>query len=176
MRGMMRWAWRYAEEAIAGTALIVVVLAVCWGVLTRYVTEQPAAWAGEVAQIAFAWMVFVGAAAGFKYGMHISIDMFVAMLPSPLRVLLQWAMDALVLAFLAYVFWLAILFNQESWDSPTSVLQISRSTVYSAVLVGVAFMAVRYVQTVVQRVRGGRLPLFPMPGSAAAQADGGEAR
>jgi TRAP-type C4-dicarboxylate transport system permease small subunit len=121
-------------------------------------------------------MVFVGAAAGFKYGMHISIDMFVAMLPAPLRALLQWAMDALVLAFLAYVFWLAILFNQESWDSPTSVLQISRSTVYSAVLVGVAFMAVRYVQTVVQRVRGGRLPLFTMPGSTATQPDGGGLR
>jgi len=173
MRTILRWTGRHAEEAIAGTALIVVVLAVCWGVLTRYVTEQPAAWSGEVAQIAFAWTVFVGGAAGFKYGMHISIDMFVTMLPAALGSLVQWAMDALVLAFLAYVFWLAILFNLESWDSPTSVLQVSRATVYSSVLVGVAFMAVRYVQTVVQRVRGGRLPLFPMPGSDGTQPDAG---
>ena len=118
----------------------------------------------------------VGAAAGFKYGMHISIDMFVSMLPAPLRALLQWAMDALVLAFLAYVFWLAILFNQESWDSPTSVLQVSRATVYSSVLVGVAFMAVRYVQTMVQRMRGGRLPLFSMPGSDGTLPDAGAQR
>ena len=62
------------EEVIAGAALLVVVLAVCWGVLTRYVTAQPAAWSGEVAGMGFAWLVFLGAAAGFKRGLHVSID------------------------------------------------------------------------------------------------------
>jgi TRAP-type C4-dicarboxylate transport system permease small subunit len=176
MRRSIRWMWRHAEEAIAGIALVVVVLSVCWGVLTRYVTAQPAAWAGEVAQIAFAWMVFLGAAAGFKYGMHISIDLFVSMLPASLRGLLQWATDLLVLVFLAYVIWLAIVFNQESWTSPTSVLRISSSVIYGSVLVGMAFMAARYAQTIAQRLRGGRLPLFSMPGSAASQTGGGQAK
>ena len=57
---------------------------------------------------------------------------------------------------------------------PTPV--VSRATVYSSVLVGVAFMAVRYLQTVVQRARGRRLPLFPLPGGAAAQAVGSGSR
>ena len=40
--------WRVAdqfEEIVACVALVVVVLAVSWGVLTRYITAQPAAWA-----------------------------------------------------------------------------------------------------------------------------------
>ena len=41
----------------------------------------PARWP----RIAFAWLVFVGAAAGFKYGMHVAIDMLVVALPAPLR-------------------------------------------------------------------------------------------
>ena len=47
------------EEIIACTALVIVVAAVCWGVLSRYVTAQPAPWAGEVAQMGFAWVVFI---------------------------------------------------------------------------------------------------------------------
>ena len=39
---------------VAAVALAAVVLAVSWGVITRYVTAQPAAWASEVATLAFA--------------------------------------------------------------------------------------------------------------------------
>ena len=33
------------EEIVASGSLIVVVASVCWGVISRYITEQPAAWA-----------------------------------------------------------------------------------------------------------------------------------
>jgi Tripartite ATP-independent periplasmic transporters, DctQ component len=58
------------EEFISGLALVAVILAVGWGVLSRYVSRQPAPWANEVATLAFAWLIFIGAAACFKYGMH----------------------------------------------------------------------------------------------------------
>lgn len=160
----LKWLGRYAEELIAGFGLVVVVLSVCWGVLTRYVTEQPAAWAGELAQIAFAWVVFLGSAAGFKYGMHISIDMVVAKLPRPARNALQTLGDVLVLSFLAYVIWLAVLFNIESWGSPTPALQVSRSTAYGSVLFGLGFMMVRYIQAMRHRASGATDPLFRIPG------------
>ena len=53
------------DVAIAALAMIVTVLAVTWGVITRYVTAQPAVWASEVAAIAFAWLTFFGASACF---------------------------------------------------------------------------------------------------------------
>ena len=57
------------------------ILSVAWGVITRYITAQPATWAGELAVIAFAWVVFLGASACFKYRLHASIDMVTALLP-----------------------------------------------------------------------------------------------
>ena len=54
-----------------------VILSVGWGVLTRYITAQPAAWAGEIATLAFAWLVFFGAGACIKYHMHPTIDLLV---------------------------------------------------------------------------------------------------
>ena len=156
----------YFEEGVAGSALVVVVLVTCWGVVTRYVTQDPATWAGEVAGIAFAWMVFLGAAACFKYGMHVAIDMLVVALPAPLRRALMALVDVLVLAFLAILFVLAVQFSIDAWTDPTSVLRLPRSVTYVSVVIGSACMAVRYVQCAWRRWRGLPAAWLQMPGAA----------
>lgn len=144
----------YFEEIVSGTALLIVIAATCWGVITRYITAQPAAWAGEVAAIAFAWLVFLGAAAGFKYGSHVTIDMLVVRLPAALRRPLIAAADALVLIFLTTVFILAIEFSINAWDDPTSVLRLPRSVTYVSVVLGSLCMFLRYAQTARRRWLG----------------------
>ena len=156
----------YAEEAIAGVALVVVILVTCWGVITRYVTEQPATWTGEVAGIAFAWLVFIGAAACFKYGMHVAIDMLVMALPTALRRVLMAVVDVLVLGFLATLFVLAVQFSIDAWSDPTSVLRLPRSVTYVSVVVGSACMAVRYAQGAWRRRHGLPMAWLRMPGAA----------
>jgi len=144
----------YFEESVAGVALVVIIAATCWGVLTRYITAQPAAWSGEVAAIAFAWLVFVGAAAGFKYGMHVTIDMLVTRLPSGLRRALMALADLLVLAFLVTLLILAIEFSIDALDDPTSVLRLPRTVTYASVVVGASCMLLRYGRTAWRRWQG----------------------
>ncbi|UEM19171.1 TRAP transporter small permease [Skermanella mucosa] len=142
------------EETAASAALVIVVLSVCWGVLSRYVTQQPAAWSGEVAAIAFAWVVFLGAAAGFKRGLHVSIDMLVTLLPPRPRRILDLGVELLLVAFCLYMVWLGISFVVANWENPTSVLRLSSSIVYAAVPVGFGLMAMRIVQRAVGALRG----------------------
>jgi len=156
------------EEVVAGTALVVVVLATCWGVVTRYITAQPATWAGEVATIAFAWLVFVGAAAGFKYGMHVTIDMAVALLPPNPRRILMAAADLLVLAFLLALFVLSIEFSINAWGDPTSVLRLPRTVTYASVVVGSWCMLLRYGRAAWRRWRGLPGAWLEVPGPAGA--------
>jgi TRAP-type C4-dicarboxylate transport system permease small subunit len=150
-------------------ALVVVIAATCWGVLTRYITSQPAVWASEVAGIAFAWLVFVGAAAGFKYGMHVTIDMLVALLPAAPRRVLMAAADALVLAFLATVFVLALQFSVDAWSDPTPVLRLPRTVTYASVVVGSLCMLLRYGRTAWRRWRGLPGAWLRVPGDAGAE-------
>lgn len=159
----------YFEEVVSGAALLVVIAATCWGVVTRYITAQPAAWTGEVAGIAFAWLVFVGAAAGFKYGMHVTIDMLVAFLPRPLRRLLMAAADLLVLVFLATLLVLAVQFSIDAWDDPTSVLRLPRSVTYGSVVVGALCMLLRYGRAAWRRWRGLAGAWLEVPGEAGAE-------
>lgn len=144
---------RHFEEVVGAAALIVVVLAVCWGVVTRYITAQPATWAGEVAAIAFAWLVFIGAGAALKRNMHVSIDMLVLALPERVQSVLTRLIDAFVLAFLAYALFLSAEFTVEAWDNPSSVLRVPMSVVYAGVAIGFASLLLRYVQAALPRYR-----------------------
>ena len=131
------------EEVIACSALVIVVAAVCWGVLTRYITAQPAPWAGEVAGMGFAWLVFLGAAAGYKRGMHVSIDMLTQLLPRQLERGLGVAVQLGILAFASYVVWLGVGFTIGNLGNPSAVLRVPQSIIYLAVTLGFLSIALR---------------------------------
>lgn len=140
-----------AEEIVAGAALVIVVLAVCWGVITRYVTAQPATWAGEVAAFAFAWCVFVGSAAVVKRGGHVSVDMLVMAFPQHLRAAVNFLAQLAGLAFCATAAWLAFDFALSNADNPSAVLRMPLTILYLAPAVGFLLMALRTIQAIVTR-------------------------
>jgi TRAP-type C4-dicarboxylate transport system permease small subunit len=142
------------EEVIACAALVVVVLAVCWGVLTRYVTAQPAAWTGEIAGMGFAWLVFLGAAAGFKRRLHVSIDLLTQHLPRPLERALALLVQVGILAFAAYVCWLGVGFTVGTLDNPSPVLRLPQSIIYLAVTLGFLSIGLRQACWLGRRLLG----------------------
>lgn len=134
------------EEIIACFALAVVVASVSWGVVTRYITAQPAAWASEVATLAFAWVVFFGAAACFKYRLHPAIDMLVVRLPLAMQAMVRWLNHALVLGLCGFMVWFGTRFAIDAWASPSAVLRLPMTWLYGPVTLSFALMALRYVQ------------------------------
>jgi TRAP-type transport system small permease protein len=141
----LRNALRYPDEAIGAAALLVTVGAVAWGVITRYVTSQPAVWASEVAAIAFAWLTFFGASACFRHRAHPSIDMLVARLPPAPQRAVRLGVDLLVAAFLAYFCWLGLEFSVAAWDNPTAVLRLPMTIVYGPITLASLMMLARHL-------------------------------
>ena len=133
------------EEIVACVALAVIVLSVSWGVITRYITEQPATWASEIATLAFAWLVFFGAAACFKYKLHPSIDMLVVRLPSALRLCVRALNHALVLGMCIFMAWFGTRFAFDAWSNPSPVLRLPLTWLYGPVAFCFALLALRYV-------------------------------
>jgi TRAP-type C4-dicarboxylate transport system permease small subunit len=137
---------RNFEEIVACTALTVVVLSTSWGVFTRYVSAQPATWSAEIAAVGFCWAIFLGSAAAFKRGQHISIDMLTQALPATVRRVLGTATDLLVLGFLGWVSWLAIDFTIESWTTPMPSLRWPYSIHYSGAALGFVLMTLHHAR------------------------------
>ena len=121
------------EEIVASTATAVVILSVGWGVVTRYITAQPAAWASEVATLGFAWVVFFGAAACVKYHLHPAIDLLTRRLPSAGQRLVRGFNHVLLFAFYGFMVWFGTRFAVDAWDSPTAVLRLPQTVLYGPV-------------------------------------------
>jgi len=145
LRAGLRAGLRYPDEAIGVAALLVTVGSVAWGVITRYVTAQPAVWASEVAAIAFAWLTFFGASACFRHNAHPSIDMLVGRLPAAPQRAVRIAVDLLVAAFLAYFCWLGLEFSVAAWDNPTAVLRLPMTVVYGPITLATLMMLARHL-------------------------------
>lgn len=133
------------EDVIAGLAFVVVVASVLWGVLTRYLLAQPAAWSYEVATIGFAWLVFFGAAACVRYRAHADIDVLVNFFsPAWQRRVALFNFWLLVLFFGT----LSILFGIHTADAHKSVtiaLNLPRSIIYVPLCLATLMMLVRHV-------------------------------
>ncbi|HYF59438.1 MAG TPA: TRAP transporter small permease [Burkholderiaceae bacterium] len=142
------------EEIVAGVAVAVVVLSVGWGVVTRYVTAQPAAWASEIATLGFAWVTFFGAAACVKYRLHPAIDVLVERLPETPRRAVRVFNHVLLLSFFGFMTWFGTRFAIDTWDSPSPVLRMPQTWLYGPVALCSALMAIRYLQALAGRSWG----------------------
>lgn len=149
----IRWWLEYFEEVVGGLALLAIIFSVSWGVVTRYITEQPATWASEVANLSFAWLTFFGASACIKYRLHPSIDMLTALAPAHLKRWIAGFNHVLLLSFFGFMTWFGIRFTIESWDTPSAVLQIPQSFLYGPVAICSCLMIVRHVQVILRGVQ-----------------------
>lgn len=133
------------ESVLANTTLATLVLAVLWGVLTRYVTEEPAVWTTEISGILFTWVVFIGAAAAFRKGAHIKITLLVDVLPAKLAALIRRLAKLAVAVFVIYVTYLAYLMMLKGMTRLSPVVNIPFLWVYLAPLLSFGVMSLTTV-------------------------------
>ena len=70
---------------IAGSAMVIMSVIIAWGVFTRYVLGSGSFWPEPISIFLAIQLTFYGAAACYRAGTHISLKMFVEMLPTPLK-------------------------------------------------------------------------------------------
>jgi len=109
MHSVLAAAWRCLlrlgtlERALCVILLSGIVISMSIQIFTRYLLGQPLVWVEEAAGYAFIWLVFLGAAAGFKELRHIRIETFVARLPHLPRQLVRAGLYALCTAAMLQV-------------------------------------------------------------------------
>jgi len=134
-----------ADEAIGIVCLIIIVGAILWGVVSRYVFPQPAAWTYEVAVIAFTYLVFFGAVAGVRLRSHAAIDVVTAFLPERFQAVVDWfnyGLLALLFALMAGLFaWAAVIGHA----AHSTALDLPRSIVYAPLAVASLGMLVQHL-------------------------------
>ncbi len=75
----------YACVLVGCTAMVLISAVIPWAVFTRYVLNSAASWPEATAVLLTIVLTFIGAAAGYRFHVHMSLSFFADMLPPPLQ-------------------------------------------------------------------------------------------
>ena len=77
-------------------SLILISAVIPWAVFTRYALNSAASWPEPTAVLLTIVLTFIGAAAGYRFHVHMNVSFFVDMLPGRLRALVDLIVQLLM--------------------------------------------------------------------------------
>ena len=142
----MKFIIKYFEELLASLAITIVVLSAFYGVISRYILNNPVAWSNEIATISFTWTVFLGAAAAWKHNKHIHLDLVYDFFPKSIKIVSDWLKNLILGVFFIFVLYLSIQFTITAYNKPTAILRIPFSYVDVPVVIFFISIIIRSIQ------------------------------
>ena len=146
----MKFAFKYFEELLASIAISIVVISAFYGVISRYILNNPVAWSNEVATIAFTWTVFLGAAAAWKNNKHIHLDLVYNFFPNKIKIISDWLKNIILIVFISFALYLSIQFTITAYNKPTAILRIPFSYVDVPVVIFFLSIILRSIQKIIK--------------------------
>ncbi len=77
----------YACVFVGCAAMVLIAAVIPWAVFTRYALNSAASWPEATAVLLTIVLTFIGAAAGYRFHVHMNLSFFADMLPPPLKML-----------------------------------------------------------------------------------------
>ena len=102
----LKWVVLHIEEIIACTALAVMLCAILYNVIMRYMFRAPTKWSDELTMICLAYVTFLGGAAAYKRNLHFGIDILVDKLPLKGRMFIRRLTNFVFIFLFAYTTYL----------------------------------------------------------------------
>ncbi|MBU1175923.1 MAG: TRAP transporter small permease [Alphaproteobacteria bacterium] len=140
------------EFAVAASLLAAIVLLVFVSALMRTL-DHPVIWSIDMAQLLFIWLCFFGAVRAMRDKAHLGIDLIVRHLPFRLRFMLEMALSALTLVFLALLSYEGARLALSNIQRQMGDSGLSYFWVTIAVPVGCVMLAIALVFNMVKAVK-----------------------
>lgn len=86
----------YTCVTVGCVALVLISAIIPWAVFTRYVLNSAASWPEATAVLLTILLTFIGAAAGYRFHVHMNLSFFADMLPLKLRIVADKLVQLLV--------------------------------------------------------------------------------
>ncbi len=148
-----KWILDYLPEYIALVALTLAIPISAANALSRYALKYTFPWYPEMIRVAFAWIVFPGAAAAYWRHMHFGIDLIVNLMPKSIQRLMGIFSHVFMTALLAVLTYLSIVLTAEVGVKYFPVTFLSYAYYDSAMIVGFGFMMIYSAIFTVQEIK-----------------------
>ena len=127
------------EVAVASLVLLVLICVTFFGVLMRYIFNNPFTWEEELQLACMVWITFLAAPAAFRTKSHVAIEILVDALPKSLRKIVE----LLIHFFFRSQNYIAVMLRT---SRKTPILMIPYSTIYAIAPVSIVLMLISYTE------------------------------
>lgn len=133
-----------------GITLVILVLLTFVGVIMRHFFNNPIMWQEEVQIWCILWVVFLSAGAVFRTIGHVSIEIFVDMMPKKLAWVIEMIGYLVVMVVLLYTMMRGFDIVQQLFNTQrnTNILYVPYGVLYLSLPVGCILMMVNYTAIV----------------------------
>ncbi|TDX31603.1 TRAP-type C4-dicarboxylate transport system permease small subunit [Modicisalibacter xianhensis] len=154
---------------IAAVAMLVVSVSLgFYQVLTRFVFDAPSTWSEVMSRSSMIWCVFLGAAACFRGGYMMAVEVIYKLVPARALVWLELMVALCCLIVLAILVYFGTQMTMRVSAQMLSGVQISIAWVYAAIPVGAAFSVLAVLARIAAQVTR-REPIGPAEAEAPAE-------
>lgn len=134
---------------IAGVALVAISAVIPWAVFTRYVLNSAASWPETTAVLLTIVLTFYGAAACYRIGVHMSVNVAVDMLPPGVRRIIDFLVEILMAMMAVYMIIYGVKLCEATWyNSIAEFPALSVGVVYSPIPIGGIFTLLFVIEKV----------------------------
>ncbi|QDP99830.1 TRAP transporter small permease [Lysinibacillus fusiformis] len=149
-------AWGYLEEILAGFFFVTGVVLIFYGVIMRYLFNEPQAWVEELARYTIIWGTFLGFGLALRHNQHIQVDILYDQLkPSMKRILDIVATGLSIIFCLIYTYYGFVLVENRYTSGMVSLdIGIPMWIVYLVLPVSGILFLLRFVERLVNILRG----------------------
>jgi TRAP-type C4-dicarboxylate transport system permease small subunit len=107
----------FACVSVAGVALVLISAVIPWGVFTRYVLNSAASWPEPMAVLLTIVLTFFGAAACYRLGLHMNVNLVANALPERLRPGQRVVVELLMGLIAVFMAWYGIGLVEATWGN-----------------------------------------------------------
>ena len=102
---------------IAGTSLVLISAVIPWAVYTRYVINRAASWPEPTAVLLTIVLTFFGAAACYRFGLHMNVTLAVGLLPKVWRRVSDVIVELLMAAMALFMAFKGMALVEATWSN-----------------------------------------------------------
>ncbi|WP_232830793.1 TRAP transporter small permease [Tropicimonas sp. IMCC34011] len=111
-------------------------------------------WAEEVTRYISVWVVFLGSGLGVRYGVHLSVDIVLELVPHALRLPLLMFSHAAFLIFAGVLVWFGWELAISNYAQQSASLRMPMTYVHIAIPVGGALMIFETLRLAIRDIQG----------------------
>ncbi len=148
--------WSSFEEISAGTFFFAGITLIFYGVIMRYIFNEPKAWVEEVVRYVIIWGTFLGFSIALRHNQHIQVDILYDKVSPGMKKIIDFFSTLVSILFcIAYTYYGSVLVESRFHSGMVSLdVGIPMWIIYLILPISGVLFLIRFIERLVNLLRG----------------------